>query len=122
MSASPADLLTALKQGHAYLVFAPNGPSLEMIAGEAVMGDSVPFSTVKEIQIHADGLLTGDVLQVTTGSGSTPLLKAETGGSFQGKFSMTTPGFARVEILRSFLPGLPLLPALISNPIYFDAS
>jgi len=33
---------------------------------------------------------------------------------------METPGFARVEILREFVPGLPMLPALISNPIYFD--
>jgi hypothetical protein len=33
---------------------------------------------------------------------------------------MQAAGFARVEILRKFLPGLPLLPALISNPIYFD--
>jgi hypothetical protein len=33
---------------------------------------------------------------------------------------MPRPGFARVEVLRSFLPGVPMLPALISNPIYFD--
>ena len=32
---------------------------------------------------------------------------------------MEAAGFARIEILRRFLPGLPLLPALISNPIYF---
>ncbi len=30
------------------------------------------------------------------------------------------PGFLRVEIYRTFLPGVPPLPALISNPIYFD--
>ena len=34
---------------------------------------------------------------------------------------MEAAGFSRVEILRSFVPGLPKLPALISNPIYFDA-
>jgi len=34
---------------------------------------------------------------------------------------MPAPGFARVEILREFMPDLPPLPALISNPIYFDA-
>jgi hypothetical protein len=33
---------------------------------------------------------------------------------------MEAAGFVWLEILRSFLPGLPLLPALISNPIYFD--
>ena len=35
-------------------------------------------------------------------------------------FPMPAPGFARMEILRGFLPGLPLLPAALSNPIYFD--
>jgi hypothetical protein len=35
-------------------------------------------------------------------------------------FSLDAPGFVRIEILRSFVPGLPLLPALISNPIYFE--
>ncbi len=122
MSASPADILAGLRQGHAYLTFAPNGPGLEFTAGDALPGDSVPFAEVREIQISASGLLAGDVLQVVTGGGSTPLLKAETDGKFEGVYRMEAAGFARLEILRGFVPGLPLLPALISNPIYFDAA
>jgi hypothetical protein len=121
-STSPADILDGLKQGHAYLTFAPNGPSLEMTAGEAIMGDSVSFANAREMQIRADGLLAGDVLQVITNQGSTPLLKAESNGAFQGIYRLDDPGFARIEILRAFVPGLPLLPALISNPIYFEAA
>jgi len=120
LSESPADILSGLQRGHAYLTFAPNGPTLEMTAGDAILGDSVPFSNGSEIQIVADGLLAGDVLQVVTAQGSTPLLKAETDGKFQGIYHLETPGFARVEILRGFAPGLPLLPALISNPIYYS--
>jgi len=120
VSASPADILSGLRQGHVYITFAPNGPALEMTAGEALPGDSVPFSKVKEIQITISGLLGGDVLQVVTAQGTTPLLNAKTDGRFQGKFTMESPGFVRIEILRGFIPGLPLLPALISNPIYFD--
>lgn len=120
MSASPADILAGLRQGHAYITFAPNGPALEMTAGDAMLGDSVPFSKVKEIHITVSGLLAGDVVQVVTGQGSTPLVKAATPGNWQGIYTMEAPGFARVEILRGFLPGLPLLPALIGNPIYFD--
>jgi hypothetical protein len=119
-SDSPADILSALRQGHAYVVFAPNGPSLEMTAGDAILGDSVPFSEVREILIAVDGLMAGDVLQVVTAQGSAPLLKAQTDGGFRGTYSLEAPGFARVEILRGFVPGLPLLPALISNPIYFS--
>jgi hypothetical protein len=118
-SASPADLLAALKQGHAYVTFAPDGPTLEMSAGEALPGDSVDFSSVQEMHVRVQKLLAGDVLKVVTGSGNQVLLKAETDGSFQGNYRMEQAGFARVEILRSFVPGLPLLPALISNPIYF---
>lgn len=120
MSAGPADILAALKQGHTYITFAPNGPALELTAGEAILGDSVPFSSVKEMHIQASGLLAGDVIQVVTGRGSTPILKAETPGSMQVMYAMDAPGFAWVQILRAFLPGLPMLPALISNPIYFE--
>jgi len=122
LSASPADILSGLRQGHAYLTFAPNGPTLEMTAGEALPGDSVPFPKVKEIQISARDLLAGDVIQVATARGSTPILEAGAAGEFQGSYTMEAAGFARLEILRGFVPGLPLLPALISNPIYFDAA
>lgn len=121
MSAGPADILTALRQGHAFITFSPNGPTLEMTAGGAIMGDSVPFSKVKEVQITANGLLPGDIVQVITMQGNRPILQAKTAGRILGVYTMETAGFARIEILRSFLPELPMLPALISNPIYFDA-
>jgi hypothetical protein len=121
MSASPADILSGLRQGHAYIAFAPNGPTLEMTAGDAIPGDSIPFSRVKEIQIPASGLLAGDVVQVVTARGSTSILKAETAGNMQGTYTMEAAGFAYIMILRNFIPGVPLLPALVSNPIYFDA-
>ncbi len=119
-SAGASDILSALRRGHAYIVFAPDGPSLDMTAGEAMLGDSVSFSKVKEMQVAVTGLRAGDVLQVVTAQGSTPLLKAETNGNFRGYYTMEAPGFARVEVLREFVPGLPMLPALVSNPIYFD--
>jgi hypothetical protein len=121
MSASVSDILAAVKQGHSYLTFAPDGPRLTMTAGEAIMGDSVPFSRVREINISVEGLLAGDVLQVVTANGNTPILKTDASGRFDGSYVMQEPGFVRVEIMRGFIPGVPLLPALISNPIYFDA-
>jgi hypothetical protein len=57
---------------------------------------------------------------VVTAQSRATLAKAESAGKLQREYRMDSPGFARVEILRSFLAGLPLLPALISNPIYFD--
>ncbi len=114
-----SDLLDGLRQGHAFITFSPDGPGLQMKAGEAIMGDSLLFDRQRTVQIEASGLQARDVIQVVTASGSTPLLTAGSVGSFQGEYTLDTPGFVRVEILRDFIPGLPLLPALISNPIYF---
>ena len=121
MSASPADLLSGLRQGHAYITFAPNGPTLEMTAGDAILGDSVLFSSVKEIHVAASGLLAGDVFQVVTARGSASILQAKTAGKMQATYKMEAAGFAYIMILRNFIPGVPPLPALVSNPIYFDA-
>jgi hypothetical protein len=120
MSASPADILSALRQGHAFITYSVNGPILEMSADGVLPGDSVEFAGVKRIEYQVKGLVTGDVVQVVTARGSTKLIKAETEGEMHGFYTLDAPGFAFVEVLRSFLPGLPLLPALISNPIYFD--
>ena len=119
-SASPEDILSALKQGHAYIVFTPDGPSLEMRAGKALMGDRVSFPEVSAIEMEIDDLAAGDVVQVVTGEGVEQLLTAQSGGRFEGVFRMAGPGFGRVEVWRRFVPGIPALPALISNPVYFE--
>ena len=119
-SASAADILSALREGHAYLVYAPAGPSLEFKAGDAMMGDSVAWSPGVEMQIALDGLQPGDRVNLVTGNGSQGLLVAPSAGSFLSTAFMTTPGFAYIEVQRVFLPGIPPLIALISNPIYFD--
>jgi hypothetical protein len=120
MSAGPVDILSALKQGHAFITYSVNGPMLEMRAGEALLGDSVRYSQVKQFEYRVRGLVIGDVVQVVTAQGAIPVCKAESDGEVLGTYTLTAPGFAFIQVLRSFLPGLPLLPALISNPIYFD--
>ncbi len=116
-----SDILAAVRAGHSYITFAPNGPSLELTAGEAILGDSVPWGEVNSMQIRALGLTSGDVVQVVTNAASQVLFTMPADGDIDLTYPMAAPGFARVEILRAFLPGLPMLPALLSNPIYFDA-
>ncbi len=120
MSPSPADILTALRMGHAFITYSANGPVLEMSAGEAQMGDSVPLGAASQVSYTARHLVAGDVVQAVTGNGSSVLVKMEADGEVNGEVPVSTPGFVRLEVLRSFLPGLPLLPAALSNPIYFD--
>lgn len=120
MSRSVTDILEALKAGHAYIKFASDGPSLELNSQGSIMGDSVSWSKDAMLEIIANGLLKGDVLQLITQDNTSPVFKARTDGNVTLNLPVEKPGFVRVEILRGFLPGLPQLPALISNPIYFD--
>lgn len=120
LSTGPSDILAALRQGHAYVTFAPNGPSVELAAGSAIIGDSVPWVESRELRIQAAGLGEGDLLRVVTASGAEDLLVAPSAGQAEVVFPLPGPGFARVEIWRTFIPGVPQLPALLSNPIYFD--
>ncbi len=125
LSPGPIDILAALRKGHAYLIFAPDGPSLELTAGQpgaAILGDSLPWSQGQELRIHLQGLLPGDLVRVVTGAGSDLILQAPHPGDFNAAYPVSAPGFARLEVLREFIPGVPPLPALLSNPIYFDAS
>ncbi|MGD8626132.1 MAG: hypothetical protein PVJ34_16465, partial [Anaerolineae bacterium] len=120
--AGASDIVAAVRAGHGFITFAPDGPTVELTAGEAIMGDSVDWQTRKEVQIRAEGLLEGDVLHVATGQKTETLFSAPSDGDVSLTYTMEAPGFARVEVWRTFLPGVPMLPALISNPIFFDGS
>ncbi|MCE5259945.1 MAG: hypothetical protein LLG44_12950, partial [Chloroflexi bacterium] len=119
-SAGPGDILAAVRAGHAYAVYAPDGPTLELTAGGALPGDTVSWDTTRELEFTLNGLEAGDVLRVVTGASAETLLQAPAPGSWKGSYRMRAPGFARVELLRAFLPQLPLLPALLSNPVWFE--
>ncbi len=121
-SSGASDLLAALRAGSGFITFAPNGPVVEVTAGDAILGESVLWKDEQELHIKADHLQKGDVLRVVTGASSDVLLQASADGSASLVYPMAAPGFARIEILRTFIPGVPMLPALLSNPIYFDQS
>lgn len=119
-SKGKSDILAALRAGHSFLTFAPDGPACEITSGTAMMGDSVKFSQGNIIIGKVSGLHAGDVVRVVTNTAADVLFTAPADGLFDFQYEVKVPGFARVEVLRPFLPGIPMLPALISNPIYFD--
>jgi hypothetical protein len=121
LSNGQTDILDAIRCGHGFITFAPDGPVVDMMAGSATLGDSIRWSDTKELEITVDGLKAGDVLRLISNKVNLDILQAKTDGKTQVRYSLTEPGFARVEVLRAFLPGLPMFPALVSNPIYFDA-
>lgn len=121
-SPGASDIVAALRAGHGFITFAPDGPTAEITAGDAIMGDSVRWASSPRMHIHGDHLAAGDVLRGVTSQSSEVLFTAPADGDIDLDYTMSAPGFARIEILRAFLPGLPMLLALISNPIYFDAA
>lgn len=120
LSDQPADLLRAIRAGHSFIRFAPQGPSLEMSVGEAIMGDTVDWDASQKIEMGIQGLQVGDVVRLIHNQESVDLFQAPGEGDCRLTYPVSRPGFVRVEIHRTFLPGIPPLPALISNPIYFS--
>jgi len=119
-SDSQADILAALRRGRSYMVFQPESARLEMRSGTAQLGDSTPWSPDSRLDIKLEGLLPGDVLKLITAEGTRELFTSPATGAFEGSFKVEKPGFARVELWQSFGGMLPLLPALVSNPIWFE--
>lgn len=119
LSNSPGDILAALKAGHSFIRFAPRGPEVELQVGEAIMGDCIEWQEGMTIEICADHLKKDDILRVVTHKETSNLLQAPGDGRVCLNIPVASPGFIRAEIYRHFLPGLPPLPALISNPIFF---
>jgi hypothetical protein len=118
-SDAPEDILVALRAGQSFITFAPNGPTVDLSAGDATLGGTVEWHEELTIQISAKGLKAGDVVRLVGPSENYDLLQAPSDGTAELSMPVPGPGFLRAEIYRTFLPGVPPLPALISNPIYF---
>jgi hypothetical protein len=115
-----SDILAALRAGHSFITFAPDGPLCELTAGDAIIGESVNFGEVNEVACKITGLLAGDVVRAVTNAKAEVLFSSPSEGFVEFSHKLESPGFARIEVLRAFLPGVPKLPALITNPIYFN--
>ncbi|HPS40956.1 MAG TPA: CehA/McbA family metallohydrolase [Anaerolineaceae bacterium] len=119
-SAGEMDILEAVRKGRGFVSFAPDGPIVEMYAGDAKLGESVTFAETQEVRITAGNLAAGDTLQVITAAGVAAQWQVGGAGELEVKNHMSAPGFTRVQVLRQFIPNTPAIPALVSNPIYFD--
>ncbi len=118
-SAAPEDILEAIRQGRSYMVFAPDGPELSLQAAEAGIGDSITWTEKMLLHLRVDRLQPGDQVRLVNMGGILAEWTAEHDGCLKIDWPVDQPGFIRAEVHRSFVPGLPALPALISNPIYF---
>lgn len=139
-SPSAADLLTALVQGHSFMVYGPDGPEVQLSACDAItsdaitsdtitrnastpdriVGDTVRFAEHVDLSIQAWRVQKDDQVRLITAAGVVATWTAGEQGRLDARYRVESSGFARLEIHRVFVPGLPALPALVSNPIYFE--
>ena len=119
-SGSAEDILAAVYQGHSYAVYQADSPQLEMRCGEALLGDSLPFFEGLKLSLRLEGLQAGDEVRLVGKTRSQTLFKAQKSGTLELEIPVQEVGFLRLELWRSLYAGLPSLPLLISNPIWFD--
>jgi hypothetical protein len=119
-SESAEDILTAVREGHTYGVYEPEGPRLEMRCGTALLGDSLPWRPGLQLSLRLEGLREGDEMRMLGKSNSQTLFKAQKSGTLEMETPVQEAGFLRLELWRTLYAGLPALPLLISNPIWFD--
>lgn len=119
-SDAPDDILAAIRAAQSFITFAPNGPTVDFSCGEATLGGTAPWQEGLMAHVSVKGLKAGDVIRLIGATEQIDLFQAPFDGEAELMAPVPGPGFLRVEIYRTFLPGVPPLPALISNPIYFD--
>ncbi|WP_051663343.1 CehA/McbA family metallohydrolase [Alicyclobacillus macrosporangiidus] len=118
-SRSIVGILQALKAGHAFISYAPDGPAAELSCGDFMMGDVVPHDQRAPFELTLQGVQEGDTVCVISDQGNEITRVIEAGAT---DFSLTWPAagrrFYRVEVWRHFDAVGQRLPALITNPIY----
>ena len=117
-SREPDDLLQALKCGHGYIKIGPDGPDLEVYAGEAILGDTVPPDTA--VKVKWSRLRPGDTLRMITDRRMESLVCPPNAIEMETVFCPKKDHFVRFEIRRSLLRNLEPICVLVSNPVYFD--
>ncbi|MDY0125571.1 MAG: CehA/McbA family metallohydrolase [Anaerolineaceae bacterium] len=119
-SASEKDILEAVAAGHSYFTFSPTSLHLELDVDGSSYGTIAPWRTGMEARLQAFALEPGDHLKLIDQDGERTLFTSPDKGDWQVTLPVEKPGHMRFEIWRTFFPGLPPMPALVTNPIWLE--
>lgn len=109
---SPAALLKALKQGHAFISDSPKGAEIRLYSGKAMMGDTIPRTESIQIELEckkAEAL----VLEIVTANGIIMELPAEQKHSLS--IEIGNSPYLRAQLRENNSKKIRAL----TNPIYF---
>ena len=119
-SASESDILKAVKAGRSYFAFSPTKLQLLLDVDGQTYGSSLAWREGMQASLKGLALEKGDVIRLVTREGSQDIFTAPEKGDFETSLPVTSPGYWRLEIWRTFFSFLPPMPALVTNPIWFD--
>ncbi|WP_078381966.1 CehA/McbA family metallohydrolase [Sutcliffiella halmapala] len=115
-------IFSAIDQGHLFLTYSPEGPTVEMNFAGYTMGDKVTSSLVdREVLIKVAKLNDRDTIKIITNRGIEKcFILANKEEFLEYKISVEDQKFIRVEVWRYFEEIEDYSLALLSNPIYFE--
>ena len=119
-SNSESDILNAVKAGRSYFAFSPTKLQLLLDVDGQTYGSSLTWREGMQASLKGIALEKGDVIRLITQEGSQDIFTAPEKGDYETSLPVTTPGYWRLEVWRTFFNFLPAMPALITNPIWFD--
>lgn len=119
-SASEKDILEAVESGHSYFTFSPTSLHLELDVDGSSYGAIVPWRDGQKAHLQAFALEPGDQIRLIDQDGERSLFTSPEKGDWQIALPVEKPGYMRFEIWRTFFPGLPAMPALVTNPIWLE--
>lgn len=114
-SRTPGDLLDAMKQGHGFITYSPDGPILRIGGNEGLLGDTV--SEDAKISFTFERLRKGDVIALISNQGEERIPMEEFTSEYTCTRTVKGLKYLRAQVYREpdFARGMP---ALISNPFY----
>ena len=119
-SNSEPDILKAVKAGRSYFAFSPTKLQVLLDVEGETYGASLSWREGLQARLKGLALEKGDVIRLVTQDSSLDVFTAPENGDFETILPVTSPGYWRLEVWRTFFSFLPPMPALVTNPIWFD--
>lgn len=143
-SSSESDILYAVRNGHSYFTYSPTPLHAEMwvkkqeiendlldleeVTDEsnlnnenlATFGETVDWIEGLKVLLKVQSLEADDQVRLIDQDNSHTVFTTPTKGNLVMEIPILKSGFIRLEIWRDFHPMTSIMPALVSNPIWFD--
>ena len=119
-SNSDTDILKAVKAGRSYFAFSPTRLQVLLDVEGQTFGASLAWREGMQASLKGMALEKGDVIRLITRETTQDIFTAPEKGNFETSMPVTGPGYWRLEVWRTFFSFLPAMPALITNPIWFE--